>query len=98
MKNLFSTLPFFIVLLLISACVPAKKYKDLLEREKVCSEELSKFKKSSGEYEALSKDLQTNLNTSQKDWDEKREKAYIVGYLQSTVDFAIIRLNSLVKN
>ena len=46
----------------------------------------------------ISKDLQTNLNTSQKDWDEKREKAYIVGYLQSTIDFAIIRLNSLVKN
>ena len=29
MKNLFSILQFFIVLLLISACVPAKKYKDL---------------------------------------------------------------------
>ena len=67
MKNLFSTLPFFIVLLLISACVPAKKYKDLLEREKVCSEELSKFKKSSGEYEALSKDLQIKFANASRD-------------------------------
>ena len=67
MKNLFSTLPFFIVLLLLSACVPAKKYKDLLEREKVCSEELSKFKKSSGEYEALSKDLQTKFANASRD-------------------------------
>ena len=67
MKNLFSLLPFFIVLLLFSACVPAKKYKDLLEREKVCSEELAKFKKSSGEYEALSKDLQTNFANASRD-------------------------------
>jgi chemotaxis protein MotB len=67
MKNLFSTLPFFIVLLILSACVPAKKYKDLLEREKVCSEELAKFKKSSGEYEALSKDLQIKFANASRD-------------------------------
>ena len=67
MKNLLSLLPFFIVLLLLSACVPAKKYKDLLEREKVCSEELAKFKKSSGEYEALSKDLQTKFANASRD-------------------------------
>ncbi|MEN9913360.1 MAG: hypothetical protein RL528_75 [Bacteroidota bacterium] len=67
MKNLFSLLPFFIVLLLLSACVPAKKYKDLLEREKICSEELAKFKKSSGEYESLSKDLQTKFANASRD-------------------------------
>ena len=67
MKNSFSILQFFIVLLLLSACVPAKKYKDLLEREKVCSEELAKFKKSSGEYEALSKDLQTKFANASRD-------------------------------
>jgi chemotaxis protein MotB len=54
-------------LLLFSACVPAKKYKDLLEREKVCSEELAKFKKSSGEYESLSKDLQTKFANASRD-------------------------------
>ena len=67
MKNPFSILQFFIVFLLISACVPAKKYKDLLEREKVCSEELAKFKKSSGEYESLSKDLQTKFANASRD-------------------------------
>ena len=67
MKNLFPTPLFFIVLLLLSACVPAKKYKDLLEREKVCSEELAKFKKSSGEYESLSKDLQTKFANASRD-------------------------------
>ena len=67
MKNLFPTPLFFIVLLLLSACVPAKKYKDLLEREKVCSEELAKFKKSSGEYESLSKDLQIKFANASRD-------------------------------
>ena len=67
MKNLFPIPLFFIVFLLISACVPAKKYKDLLEREKVCSEELAKFKKSSGEYESLSKDLQTKFANASRD-------------------------------
>lgn len=67
MKNLFPIPLFFIVLLLLSACVPAKKYKDLLEREKACSEELAKFKKSSGEYEALSKDLQTKFANASRD-------------------------------
>ena len=67
MKNLFPIPLFFIVLLLLSACVPAKKYKDLLEREKVCSEELAKFKKSSGEYESLSKDLQIKFANASRD-------------------------------
>ena len=67
MKIFLLKLPFFIVFLLFSACIPAKKYKDLLEREKVCSEELAKFKKSSGEYEALSKDLQTKLANESRD-------------------------------
>ena len=67
MKNSFSIIQFLLVLILISACVPAKKYKDLLEREKVCSEELAKFKKSSGEYESLSKDLQIKFDNASKD-------------------------------
>jgi chemotaxis protein MotB len=66
MKIFLLKLPFFIVFLLFSACIPAKKYKDLLEREKVCSEELAKFKKSSGEYEASSKDFKTKLDNANK--------------------------------
>jgi chemotaxis protein MotB len=66
MKIFLLKLPFFFVFLLFSACIPAKKYKDLLEREKVCSEELAKFKKSSGEYEASSKDFKTKLDNANK--------------------------------
>ena len=40
-------LSLFLLLLTFIACVPAKKYNELLEREKLCTEELAKFKKSS---------------------------------------------------
>jgi chemotaxis protein MotB len=92
MKNIFSILHFFIVLLLISACVPAKKYKDLLQREKVCSEELAKFKKSSGEYEALSKDLQTKFDIASKDLSRLIKDTAILGnkYRLLLRDYGII--------
>jgi chemotaxis protein MotB len=36
---------------LLTACVPSKKYNDLLEKEKTCSEELAKFKSSALTFE-----------------------------------------------
>jgi hypothetical protein len=47
--------------------------------------------------EDIANDLQKNLNTSCKDWDEKESHAYIVGYLQSTVDSTISRLKLLTN-
>ncbi|MEN9303195.1 MAG: hypothetical protein RL264_1624 [Bacteroidota bacterium] len=52
---------------LLFACVPSKKYKDLVERERQCSEELEKYKRSSGEYEAKSKDLEVKFGVASKD-------------------------------
>ncbi len=49
----------FILILLFTACVPAKKYNDLVEKEKLCSEELNKFKTSALDYEGKAKDLQS---------------------------------------
>ena len=43
---------------LIVSCVPAKKYNELLEKEKTCSEELAKYKNDALTYEASSKDYQ----------------------------------------
>jgi chemotaxis protein MotB len=57
----------FIASLLFTACVPSKKYNELLEREKSCSEELAKYKKSSSDYEVLSKDLQTKYDLAAKE-------------------------------
>ncbi len=50
---------FIIGLLLITSCVPAKKYNELLEREKQCSEELKKHKTNALNFEAEAKDLRT---------------------------------------
>jgi len=52
---------------LFTACVPSKKYNELLEREKSCSEELAKYKKSSTDYEVLSKDLQSKYDIAAKE-------------------------------
>ena len=91
-KNLFLILQLLIALQLISSCVPAKKYKDLMEREKVCSEELAKFKKSSGEYEALSKDLQTKFDIASKDLAQLSKDTAILGnkYRLLQRDYGII--------
>jgi chemotaxis protein MotB len=53
--------------LLFTACVPSKKYNELLEREKSCSEELAKYKKSSTDYEVQSKDLQSKYDLAAKE-------------------------------
>ena len=44
-------------LLVLGACVPAKKYNDLVEREKKCSEELEMYKTNALNYEGKAKEL-----------------------------------------
>lgn len=48
-----------LLVVVITSCVPAKKYKDLVEREKVCSEELAKYKTSALNSEAEAKDFKS---------------------------------------
>ena len=45
------------VLIISYGCVPAKKYNDLVAREKQCSEELEKFKTSSLDFEGKFKEI-----------------------------------------
>lgn len=52
---------------LLFACVPAKKYNELVEREKTCSDELNKFKASAIENEGKAKDLQVMVDQYKKD-------------------------------
>jgi chemotaxis protein MotB len=49
---------------LLLGCVPAKKYNELLEKEKRCAEELSKYKTSALDNEAKAKTLETRLATA----------------------------------
>jgi chemotaxis protein MotB len=52
-------------LCLLSACVPAKKYNELLEREQKCSEELTNYKNNSITNEGKAKDIEARFNVLQ---------------------------------
>jgi chemotaxis protein MotB len=58
-----SRIIFLFVIAIVVSCVPAKKYNELLEREKACSEELAKFKTSALDNEAKAKTLETRMET-----------------------------------
>jgi chemotaxis protein MotB len=58
-----SRILFLFVIAIVVSCVPAKKYNELLEREKACSEELAKFKTSALDNEAKAKTLETRMET-----------------------------------
>lgn len=47
--------------LLVVSCVPAKKYNELVEREKLCSEELAKYKSSALAFEEAAATLETKV-------------------------------------
>jgi chemotaxis protein MotB len=64
MKNSISIL--FIGFIVFS-CVPAKKYNDLVEKEKICAEELEKYKTSSINFEGKATDLQSKYNVLTKE-------------------------------
>ncbi|MFT5920969.1 MAG: chemotaxis protein MotB [Flavobacteriales bacterium] len=58
MKRIFGGL---LGILLLAACVPAKKYNDLLVKEQKCSEELTKFKTDALDYKASSSDYKAQF-------------------------------------
>lgn len=50
--------------LLMTSCVPAKKYNELLDREKQCSDELAKYKADAISYEGKSKEFEAQLKVA----------------------------------
>ena len=46
------------------SCVPAKKYNELLEKERACNESLEKYKNDAISYEASSKDFQSKYEVA----------------------------------
>ncbi len=78
---------------ILTACVPAKKYNELLEREKVCSEELNKYKASSIENEGKAKDLQVMVDQFRKDIISLKKDTLELGsnlrFLQAQYDLQV---------
>ena len=55
------------LMLVLASCVPAKKYNELVEREKKCSEELERYKTSALDNEGKAKDLQARFDILNKE-------------------------------
>lgn len=51
----------------MASCVPAKKYNELLEKERLCSEELAKFKTNALDFEASSAEYQEKYEKLNED-------------------------------
>jgi chemotaxis protein MotB len=76
MKTILS---FVIITILLTACVSAKRFKELEERERICADELAKFKKSSNDFEAQVKDLQTKYDVASKDVNQLKQDTTKLG-------------------
>lgn len=66
-------------LLFVTACVPAKRYNELVEKEKQCSEELSKFKNSSLNFEADATDLKSRFDVLSNEVDHLKKDTTNLG-------------------
>jgi chemotaxis protein MotB len=64
---------------LMTACVPAKRYNELVEKEKLCSEELAKFKNSSLNFEADATDLKSRFDVLSKESDQLKKDTTSLG-------------------
>jgi chemotaxis protein MotB len=53
--------------LIFTSCIPAKKYNELLERERKCSEELNEIKRNSISNEDRAKDFEARFNVLKND-------------------------------
>ena len=68
-----------LVAISLTACVSAKRYKELEERERICADELAKYKKSSNDFEAQAKDLQTKHEVASKDVNQLKQDTSKLG-------------------
>lgn len=96
MKNkiLFSSL-----LVLVCACVPAKKYNKLLEREKMCNEELESYKNRALLGEGKATEFETKYNVLTKEVESLRKDTARLGNdyreLQAQYDKIVNRVETL---
>lgn len=82
MKAIFGSL---VLLLAFASCVPAKKYNDLVEREKKCSEDLAKFKTDALNYEADAKTLREKSEILGKEVSILKKDTATIGHKYRTL-------------
>jgi chemotaxis protein MotB len=88
-------------LLVLGACVPAKKYNDLVEREKKCSEELEMYKTNALNFEGKAKDLEARYDVMKADVEKLKGDTTRIGneyrILQTQYDKMVVQNESLEK-
>ncbi|XOV66393.1 MAG: OmpA family protein [Fluviicola sp.] len=71
---------------LLFSCVPAKKYNELIEKERECSESLAKYKNDALNYEASSKDYQSKYELAAKQLEQLKADSTKMG-----ADYRLLR-------
>ena len=90
MKNSFVLL--FLLVGLISSCVSSKKFKELTEKNKICSEELENYKRSSMDFESKFKDFKALYDVASEDVFTIKKDTTILGskYRNLFHDFQVL--------
>ena len=90
MKNSFVLL--FLLVGLISSCVSSKKFKELTEKNKICSEELENYKRSSMDFESKFKDFKALYDVASADVFTIKKDTTILGskYRNLFHDFQVL--------
>lgn len=86
---------------LLSACVPAKKYNELVAREKQCSEELAMYKNNALTFEGKAKDLEARYDVLKNEVNELKADTTKIGndyrLLQAQYDKMVVQNESLER-
>lgn len=69
----------FLSLFVLSACVPSKKYNELLQSQQQCAEELAKYKSMAIDNESKAKDLQAKYDLSLKELEQLKNDTASLG-------------------
>jgi len=85
----------FAVGILLVGCVPAKKYNDLLEKEKLCSSELEKYKTSALNFEASASNFKTKFEILEKDVKQLKADTSKMGEEYRTLHARYYKLASI---
>lgn len=82
-------------LLILTACVPSKKYNELLESQQKCADELAKYKSMAIENEGKAKDLQTAYDIAKKDLERLKEDTATLGQKYRLLQMEYDKTNAL---
>lgn len=90
---------FSALIIIVGACVPAKKYNELVEREKQCNEELESYKSRALTGEGKAAEFEAKYNTLSKEVDALKHDTTRLGNeyreLQAQYDKIVSRVETL---